>query len=576
MFDLENKNGKKSTLEHILNKIPFTDSHINFIYSETEYTKREMINSSVYLLQVKIMGDNVSGCYVLKQETHEVPLIFSRRFNPMVSQTKYFTSYFKNYLYLSESNGDEKAIKIPLKKTNLLMRTGNLNVDGPDSSWSPYPILGIEGKKGVYPLVLVHETEKGIECLGICQKKGNIIFYKHTPGYRPNDDEIKEFLKKRLSIGVEKDKQNDIKEEYSHDDESPYTSMVSTKPLKKQSKKLEPLINEEINWEEPKTIVSYLDKYVIGQEYAKKVIAVTFSSYMIKYKYKDEELEKSNTLLIGPSGVGKTYMISLLAEKASLPIVQTKLTGKSSEGYWGENLSGIFKQMREKIKEETPYGIIFIDEIDKIVHNEWGSRIGFGDKLQNELIGWLEDAKVNSSEKYWEYNYLNTKNILFIAAGAFHGLNKESSLVNVIKKRLGTEYRQQNEEKEDYILLKTRPEDLIEYGLKPELVGRLTSIGILNPLTFQDKVNILVKAEKSILKHYKKLLEYKKYGLEINNDVYDIIAKRCPDETGARALKSICNDLFTNILYEPEKFADDNKVIKLTQDLAQNLIKLYK
>jgi ATP-dependent Clp protease ATP-binding subunit ClpX len=288
-------------------------------------------------------------------------------------------------------------------------------------------------------------------------------------------------------------------------------------------------------------------------------------------------------ILIGHSGVGKTLIISLLAKEALLPMVETKITGKSSEGYVGDHLSNIFRQLRTKTNGEAPYGIISLDEIDKLVENHNGF---FGDRKQDELIGWLEEANINTSldskSQENKENRLNTKNLLFVTAGAFGGVTKDS-LEEIIKKRLNQDKatigflaEEIDKKSKEYNLGKTLPEDLISYGFKTELVGRLPSIVILDPLSIEDKINILTKSRNSPLNKYFKLFKLKGYDLKIDPKVYETIVSYCPDQTGARALKSVCNNLFTRILFDPAKFSDNNKTIKITQDLTKELVTLYK
>jgi len=342
-----------------------------------------------------------------------------------------------------------------------------------------------------------------------------------------------------------------------------------------------------INWEEPQTIVKYLNQYIISQDHAKKVVAVAFSNHMIRFKTKNRNLPRGNILLIGPSGVGKTYMVSLLAKKASLPMAQTKLSGKSSEGYKGENLSSVFEQIIAHGQDKAPYGIVFFDEIDKLARDDWGSGSGFGPRLQDELIGWLEETAISNQDLAYTSGHsrrLNTKNLLFVTAGAFQGLG-EDSLENIIARRLNINKRSigfstnsKDSEKQidkDYLLQKVLPQDLVTYGLKTELIGRFSSIGVFYPLSVEDKVRILIESKNSPLRKYSQLLESKGYELKIEKSVPKIIIDHCPPETGARAIDAICNNLFLEILYKPEKYADENRVIRVTADLTQKLINLY-
>jgi ATP-dependent Clp protease ATP-binding subunit ClpX len=334
------------------------------------------------------------------------------------------------------------------------------------------------------------------------------------------------------------------------------------------------------DWNNPRSIVGYLNRFIIGQEEAKRVVAVAFSNYMTKFQRKDESLQKENLLLIGSSGVGKTFMISLLAKVASLPFAETKLSGKSSEGYKGENLSEVFEQIRAKSAEEAPYGIVFLDEIDKLARDEWGSGGGFGSRLQNELIAWLEEATItgDKSNEKDKRRPINTRNILFVTAGAFRGANGNGALEALVEDRIGdgkpklgfgAETGKRVQGKLEY----STPEDLIKYGFMLELVGRLPAVAVFKELSKDDKLQILKRSEKSCLANYQRLLSLKGYGVQVGDDVLEYIVEQAPRETGARALFSVCSDLFSDIIYDPEQFADDKKKINITPEIAKKLIR---
>lgn len=334
------------------------------------------------------------------------------------------------------------------------------------------------------------------------------------------------------------------------------------------------------DWSNPRSLVDYLNRFIVGQEEAKRVVAVAFSNYMTRYQRRDEDLQKENLLLIGPSGVGKTFMISLLAKVASLPYAETKLSGKSSEGYKGENLSVVFEQIRAKSTEEAPYGIVFLDELDKLARDGRGEGSGFGSRLQNELIAWLEEATISGDKISGkdERPPINTRNLLFVTAGAFRGANKNGALEALVEDRLGNGkpklgFGAETEKRVQGKLEYTTPEDLISYGLMPELVGRLPAIAVFKSLTKQDKLHILKTSEKSCLANYQRILSLKGYEVQIEDGVLDFIVDQAPQETGARALFSICNDLFSDIIYDPEKFANDEKKIKITPKIAKTLIR---
>ncbi|MBI4738988.1 AAA family ATPase [Candidatus Woesearchaeota archaeon] len=563
---------RDSELEKALQGVPF-GGDIKFSYSGRGKEKDKETTSPVYLLPVDANNGIVYGYFTIDGKLAEVPIGFLRKNNFLSKE------HFRPALdgsMVKENGPVESVLYLPLKLTDLVSAIG-VETEGKfvPREGSPFSLFGVEGTQGSYPLIFVSETEEMIICKGLYKSKdGQLLSYNHK-GMRHADKPIRDFLRELRCVKTVASPKKVLGE----------TAQIGTGKAPEPAKSLETLANGEINWEEPKSIVSYLDQYVVGQEDAKMIISVAFSNYMTKVRTQNDELQKDNMLLIGPSGVGKTYMVSLLAKRASLPMVQTKLTGKSTEGYKGENLSTVFEQMRAMTTGEAPYGVIFFDEIDKLANDEGGSGSGFGPRLQDEIIGWVEEATVLADRKdeKKEYNGLNTRNILFVTAGAFQSTDKDSSLAGIIRKRLGKGQKQMgfgvqqkpHDDAEEYVIPKVRPEDLIAYGLRPELVGRLPSLGVLRPLTVDDKVRILTGTKRSSITNYTQLLLSKGYQVEIDSAVPEVIAKYCPEETGARALNAVCNDLFTEIMFDPQRYADDKKVIRVTPDLARKLINLY-
>ncbi len=562
---------RESELEKALQGIHF-GREVRFGYSGQGKEQQKQTTSPVYLLPLDVHNGVIYGYFMLDEKLVEVPIGFLRRNNFLFKE--HFNPNLDGNL-VKENGSRERTLYLPLKLTDLVMDIGIEK----DEKWvahegSPFPLFGVEGSQGTYPLILVSETEERIICKGMYKQKGGQLSTYDHQAMRSSDQQVREVLKKLRGVKPTLPEKRALQE----------TAQIGTGKTLGPATLLEVTANGDINLEEPKSIVSYLNHYVIGQDEAKMIISVAFSNYMTKVRTKMEDLPKENVLCVGPSGVGKTYMLSLLAKKASLPFVQSKLTGKSTEGYKGENLSTVFEQLRAQTTGEAPYGIVFLDEIDKLARDEWGSGSGFGPRLQDELIGWLEEAVIMGPEDpaVKKKERLNTKNLLFVTAGAFQG-SSGSSLVDIIQKRLGKGQRQigfgqcQGDDKTstEYPLLKVRPEDLIKYGLKPELVGRLPSLAVFKPLTTDDKVRILTEAKRSPFTQYTELLKLKGYALEIEPTVPTLIASFCPEETGARALSSICNDLFTEIMFEPDKYATNQKVILVTPDLARKLINLY-
>src|SRR3989344_11293 len=359
-------------------------------------------------------------------------------------------------------------------------------------------------------------------------------------------------------------------------------SKTAARPSKTKSSESVTASAEEIDWRHPKSIKSYLDRFMIGQEDAKRTVAVAFSNYMIRVDSGNPDLPKDNVFLIGASGTGKTYLMSLLARKASIPFAQAKATGKSDEGFKGENLSSVFEQIRSKSKDEAPAGVVFIDEIDKLALRS--DEIKRGPALQDEIIGWAEETIIYGETERPDHTKkpLNTKNLLFAIAGAFQGTKGhtlESIISARLKKKRGRAIGFANQieipspEESAQILRAVTPEDLIEYGLKTELVGRFSSMALLHPLDQDQKMKILTDVEDSAIKKYQALFKEKGYSLQLEESVYALIAENSPEETGARGLRSLCSKLFDAYLFDPTEFTDDNEVILVTSRDAEKFIR---
>ncbi|MBI4441298.1 AAA family ATPase [Candidatus Woesearchaeota archaeon] len=552
---------KESELEKAVKGIPLSPVEFSFpVGDETKKSKvyllpldcsvtneipkrRRIRNVEELLASLPQQVAQVVGQFTIDGKIAQAHIGFSHR--------KYFV-FRKHYMLtplgeLLPTTDCEDVMYLPLRSSDIKVTIGTKK----DNVWTPmkgapFTLLGVQGTEHKYPVMLVTEADGQLHFTGIyIEENGEISTYEH-----PQPDALEKVA--NLLQTMKKNPQ----------------SISSSKAV---------TCVKDMFWEDPASIVASLDEYVVGQHDAKRTISVAFSNYMTKKETNDEELSKDNLLLIGPSGVGKTYMISLLAKKANIPMVQTNLTGKSSEGYKGENLSRVFEQLRAQTSGNAPYGIVFFDEIDKIAQDNWGGGDGFGSRLQNELIGWLEEAPVQGSNDFGAKVGLSTRNILFVTAGAFQG---KPSLDDIIRKRLGGTrtigFGAQRQEDIGYSLLRVKPEDLVAYGLRHELVGRLPAVAILNPLNVDDKVKILTETKQSTLAKYTKLLQRKGYTLELDKEVAYEIATRCPPETGARALQSICTDLFKPILYEPKKYADSDKKIRISPELAKQLMILYK
>jgi len=538
------------SLERLVDSLPIMGK-TNFIHENGD---GEKVRTPAHVLPLDIVESRAYGFFKLGETLVDIPVGFVYELEEfdfvggkdnseegedpefeLVTERNYFAITADG---IEEEEQVEDKIYLPLKKLKVGTKIGDVDNF----------VLGVEGTSVSLPIVMVRETPEGIKGNGVHIDVDDDID-THMFGFENSQEEWGDFLEEH----------------------------TEGRGLIHKVSQVEVVSDDGIDWMQPKSIVEYLDRHMIGQHNAKVTLAVTLSNYFLRMTTGNEQIRKENLIGAGGPGVGKTFSTDLLAEALGLPVGKLKMSNVSGTGFVGESVDAAWKQIRASTKDFAPYGFVVIDEIGKLRANTGLSGGGFGPGVENELVGVLEEAIVLDGS-------MSTKNILFFATDAFQGINGKNALAELVRIREGGGKRKvgfaigdrRAPVTGDNPLYRLRPEDFAGYGLSPELIRRFPKTAVYDDLTVQDKVRILTEVKDAPLETYGLNCRLRGFQVLIGKGVPEVIARYAPDMTGASSLDDVLGHIFEKIIFEPEKYKSKTTgAVMLDVPMVHELVTKY-